>query len=137
MPGPSDLTDLDQCRYQPERADREAALLAGQTVVGLFGAVAQHQTVFGEFVGDGQYGGAHSRIIRGQEPQQGNQQQGGVQGVVTVTLSEHPTFVDTVGQDVGLDLVGDHPPLLRVACRALKVGQFCTAIQRHPAHHLR
>ena len=62
------LADLEQPGDQPERADRERALLAGQTVVGLLDAVAQHQTVLGEFVGDRQHGGPHPRIVGGQEP---------------------------------------------------------------------
>ena len=55
---PVDLADLHQRRHQPERADGEGALLAGEPVVGLLDAVTQHQPVLGELVGDGQHGRA-------------------------------------------------------------------------------
>ncbi len=50
-----DLADLDQRRHQPERADGEGALLAGQAVVGLLDAIPQHQPLLGQLVGDGQH----------------------------------------------------------------------------------
>ncbi|COV30431.1 Uncharacterised protein [Mycobacterium tuberculosis] len=40
-------------------------------------------------------------------------------------------------QNVGLDLVGDGPPLLGVAFLALTLGQFGPPVQGDPAHHLR
>ena len=46
------LADDRQRRDEPERADQEAALLARQAVVGLVGAVAQHEAVLGQVVGD-------------------------------------------------------------------------------------
>ena len=115
VPGPLDLSDLHQCRHQPERADSEAALLPGQAVVGLVGAVAQHQAFLGEFIGDREHSGAHPRVVGRQEPQQRNQQQRGVESGVAVALGEHTAGVHAMGQDVGLDLIGDHPPLLGVA----------------------
>ena len=88
--GPVDLADLDQRRHQPERADGEGALLAGQPVVGLLDAVAQHQPVLGELVGDGQHRRAHPRVVGGQEPGQHRQQRASVQRVVAVALGQHP-----------------------------------------------
>ena len=41
-----------------------------------------------------------------------------------------------MGQDVGLDLLGDRTPLLGVGLLALQFGEFGAAIQRHPAHDL-
>ena len=52
--GPLLLADDRQRRDEPERADEERALLAGQAVVGLVGAVAQHEAVLGQLVGDRQ-----------------------------------------------------------------------------------
>src|SRR6478735_2988601 len=46
------LADDGEGRDQPERADQERALLARQSVVGLVGAVAQDESVFGQIVGD-------------------------------------------------------------------------------------
>ena len=135
VPGAAHLADLHQSRHQPERADREAALFAGEAVVGLLGAVAQHQAILGELVGDRQHGGPHPRVVRRQESEQRHQQQGGVQGVAAVALGKHAPGVHAVGQDVGLDLVGHHSPLLGEALGTLKFGQFGTPVQRHPAHY--
>ena len=41
-----------------------------------------------------------------------------------------------MGQDVGLDLLGDRAPLLRVALLTLQIGQLRSAVQCHPAHDL-
>ncbi len=49
------LADDRQRRDEPEGADQEAALLAGHAVVGLVGAVAQHEAVLGQLVGDRQH----------------------------------------------------------------------------------
>jgi hypothetical protein len=54
---PLRLADDRQRRYEPEGADEKAPLLAGQSVVGLFGAVAQHESLLAQIVFDGQDGG--------------------------------------------------------------------------------
>ena len=107
-----------------------------QSVVGLMGAVAQHQPVLGEFVGDGQYRRAQPRVVGRQEPGEHRQQQRRVQGVVAVALCQHSARVDAVGEDVGLDLVGDPPPRLDVALPAMQFGELCAAIEGDPAHDL-
>src|SRR4051794_4451751 len=61
--GPSQLADLRQSRYQPERADREGALVARETVVRLFGPVAQNQSFFGQLFRNGEYGRADTGIV--------------------------------------------------------------------------
>ena len=61
---PLDLADLDQRRYQPERADRERALFAVQAVVGLLDSVAQHQAVLGQLVRDREHGCPHPLVLR-------------------------------------------------------------------------
>ena len=67
LPGPVVLPDLDQRRHEPERADRERALLARQPVVGLLDAVAQHEAVDGQLVGDGEHRRPHPRVVGRQE----------------------------------------------------------------------
>jgi hypothetical protein len=104
------LADFGQGRDQPERADRERALFAGKSVVGLVHLVAQHQAMLGEFVGDGQHGGADPRIIRGQEPQQRHQQRRRVQRGGVVVLAEHAAVVERVRADVRVYFVGGLAP---------------------------
>ena len=67
---PRQLADLDQRRDEPERADRERALLAAQPVIGLVGAVAQDEPMVGKLVGDGQHRSLHALVARRQEPNQ-------------------------------------------------------------------
>src|SRR5204862_941710 len=45
LAGPLALPDFRERRNQPEGADRERPLLAGETVVGLIDAIAEHQPV--------------------------------------------------------------------------------------------
>ena len=63
-PGPVQLADLGERRDEPERADRERALLTRQPVVGLLHAVAQHQAVDRQLVGDRQDGRPHALVGR-------------------------------------------------------------------------
>jgi len=72
--GPGELADVSEGRYQPERADREGPFLAFGAVIGFLDAVAQHEVVFGELVGDGQYGCPDALVIGGQESDQRYQQ---------------------------------------------------------------
>ena len=58
------LADDRQRRHQPERADQERALLARQAVVGLVGAVAQHEPVLGQLVGDRQHACVQPLVAR-------------------------------------------------------------------------
>ena len=75
MLGAGKLADLHESRHQPERADRERAFLSRQSVVGGVNAIAQNQTVLGEFVRDGENRGADSLVLGGQESEQRSQQQ--------------------------------------------------------------
>ena len=72
--GACELADLDQRRHQPERADRERALLAREAVVGLLDPVAQHEALLGELVGDGQHGVADALVVGREEAHQRHQQ---------------------------------------------------------------
>ena len=82
------LADDRQAGDQPEGADQEAALLAGQAVVGLAGAVAQDEAVLGQVVGDRQHARAHALVVARQEAEQRRQQVGGVQRVGLVVLAQ-------------------------------------------------
>ena len=84
------LADDRQAGDQPEGADQEAALLAGQAVVGLSGAVAQDEAVLGQVVGDRQHARAQALVARRQEAEERRQQVGGVQRVGLVVLAQDP-----------------------------------------------
>ena len=64
LAGQRRLADLGERAHEPERADRERPLLAGQAVVGLLDLVAQHEAVDGQLVGDGHHGRADARRPR-------------------------------------------------------------------------
>jgi len=98
MFGAADLADLDQSRYQPKRADGECAFLTDKPVVGLLDAVPQHQTLFGELIGNGQHSGPHPRVVRRQEASQHHLQQRGVQPVAAVALGEHAPRVHALSR---------------------------------------
>ena len=63
------LADDGQGRYEPERADDERALVPGQPIIGLVGAVAQDESVLGQLVGDGQHGCVQPLVGRRQKPE--------------------------------------------------------------------
>jgi hypothetical protein len=73
-PGTGHLTDPGQRRDQRERSDRERAFLAAELVDGSLDAVAQHELVLGELVGDGQDGSRDPVVIGRQEADQRDQQ---------------------------------------------------------------
>ena len=56
---------------------------------------------------------------------------------MAVPLCQNSARVDTVREDVGLDVVGDGGPLLREALLALHLCQLGAAIESDPAHDLR
>ena len=132
-----ELADLDQRRDEPERADRERALLAREPVVGLPHAVAQHEPVLGQLVGDREHGGADPRVVRRQEPHQRHHQQRRIERVGVVVLDEHAAFVDAVGADVGVDFLGRGLPARRHPLVVADPGQSRAPIGGHPAHQLR
>ena len=82
------LADDRQARDQPEGADQEAALLAGEAVVGLAGDVAEHEAVLGQVVGDRQHALAQHLVVARQEAEHGGQQRGGVEGIGVVVLAQ-------------------------------------------------
>ena len=82
------LADLEQRRDEPERADQEGPLLAGEAVVGLLGAVAEHEAVLGQLLGDRQHRRAAALVALGQEADERDQQVRGVERLGLVVLGE-------------------------------------------------
>ena len=76
-----------QRRHQPERADGERSLLAGEPGVGSLDPVPEDQVVLGQLVGNGQHGRSHALVAGRQETHE--QQQRGVQIAGLVMLAEH------------------------------------------------
>ena len=74
--GPVDLARLGQRGHEPERADHERSLLAGEAVgvEALVVAVAQHQPVLGQVVGDRVDRRAHPLVGGRQEAEDRHQQ---------------------------------------------------------------
>ena len=99
------LADDRQRGDQPEGADEEGPLLAGQAVVGLVRPVPQDEAVLGQLVGDGEHAAVQALVVARQEPEHRGQQRRGVQRVGLVVLAQHAAGGQAVGEDVLLDLV--------------------------------
>ena len=90
------------------------ALLAAQAVVGLLDAVAQHEPVDGQLVGDRVDRRDDALVVGRQEAHERREQQRRVERVGVVVLDEHAALVDAVLEHVGVDLVGGRLPALGV-----------------------
>ena len=135
--GPLVVADDRQRRHEPERADQEAALLARQAVVGLVGAVTQHETVLGQVVGDRLDALSQALVVTWEEAEERRQQRRRVERVRVVVLAQH-AVAHAVLEDVGLDLVGGGAPGLPAAPASPRdLGQLRRAVERDPAHQLR
>src|SRR5262245_22701832 len=99
------LADDRQSRDEPERADQERAFLARESVVGLVRLVTEHVSVLGELVGDCKDGRPQALILRWKEPKQRRQEDRRIQRIGVVVLSEDAATVDSMLEDVCLDLV--------------------------------
>ena len=137
LAGAAAVADLRQRGDEPERADREAALLAREAVVGLLRAVAQHEPVVGQLVGHRQHGRADARVVGRQEAHQRHQQHGGVERGRVVVLGEHAAVVERVLADVGVDLRRARRPALGQLELLAQLGEPAAAVDRDPAHQLR
>src|SRR4051812_5097197 len=93
-----------QRRHEPERADQEAALLAGKAVVGLAGAVAQYEAVLRQVARYRIDGGPQALVVTREEPEDRRQERGGVEGIRLVVLAQHAVTYPVL-EDVHLDLV--------------------------------
>ena len=69
-----------------------------EPVVGLLDAVAQHEPVLGQLVGDREHGVADALVVGGQEAHERHQQHRGVERVVLVVLAEHAALVERVAR---------------------------------------
>src|SRR5262249_1851527 len=107
------LADLHQRRDQPEGADGECPLFAAKAVVSLLDAVAEHQAVLGELVGDGHHGGSDPLVLWRQEPDQGDEKDRGVKCCGLVMLDEDAALVDSALADLGVHLVSRLAPVCR------------------------
>jgi hypothetical protein len=84
---PLELPDDRQRRHEPERADEERALLARQTVVGLVGAIAEHEAVLGQLLGDRIHSRSQAIVIARQEAEDGRKEHRGVERVGLIVLA--------------------------------------------------
>ena len=104
------LADDRQRRHQPERADHERTLLAGEAVVGLIRAVAQDEPVLGQLVRDRDYGCPQPGVIARKKAEERRQQDRRIERFRVVVLAEHASLVDPALEDVGPDLGRDLRP---------------------------
>src|SRR4051812_37863923 len=112
---PLELADHRERRDEPERADDERPLLAGQPVVGLVGAVAQHEPILRELVGDGVHGRAQALVVAREEVEYRRKQRRGAERVGRVVLAKAAATVHAVLEDVGLYRLCGRGPLLLAA----------------------
>ena len=132
-----ELADDRERRDEPERADQERALLPGEAVVGLVGAVAEHEAVLGQLLGDRVHGRVQALVVAGEEAEDRGQEHRGIERVGLVVLAQDPPFGDAVLEDVRADLVGRRTPRGRLLGVASDLGELRCAVERDPAHQLR
>ena len=124
---------------QPERAEQEAALVAGQPVDPAPGAVPADQTalVGQPFIDRGDRR-QHPRVVRRQETHDRQHQVGGVQVGAAEVLPEGLGLVaPALGQNSVVDPVpGVRPAGEPAAVRAEQVRHPGRPVERDPAHHL-
>ncbi len=121
---------------EPEGADRKGSLVTGQSVAG---EVAVDETIFvGKLFHDPIDRRAHPGIIRGDEPDQRQQQIGGVQRRIVVRLGESAQrCIIAVRQNVGANLVAHDAPAEKVRLQVQLLGRANATVERNPAHDLR
>src|SRR5205814_8311054 len=85
------LEDVVVC--QPEAAGEEGALATGQTVIGLFTVIAQHEAIDEQSFLDLFDSATHARIARWEESNNGNQQGAGVKQLGAIGLDERAELI--------------------------------------------
>ncbi len=101
---------------QPEAAWQELAFTRGQAIHATARVVTAHEALHEQVFLDRTHGRDDARIVRRKKIGQRHQQQARVQFRRPVRLGEAATHrVNALGQDVGLDLVGDGAPPPREA----------------------
>ena len=94
--------------------------------------------MLGELVGDRQHRRPHALVVGGQEADQRDQQQRGVERVGLVVLAEDAALADAALEDLGLHRVRLRSPARRRArSRPRLAGEPGGAVERDPAHQLR
>jgi hypothetical protein len=130
------FSDDRQSRNEPERADQECALLAGEAVVGFVGLVAEDEPVLGQLLGYGQDCLVQAIVVPRQEAEERRQQRRGVQRIGVVVLSQHSAIAHATRKDVLPDLVRRGGPGRLQVGIATNPCKLCGAIQGDPAHQL-
>ena len=100
---------------QPERTGQEGAFPAGQPVdvAGVDGPVPQHESPLDQLALDGLDGSPDPRVVSGQEPDQRDHQQAGVELVGSVVLGERALVgVEALVADLVVDLLADLLPVV-------------------------
>jgi hypothetical protein len=100
------FADDRERRDEPERAAQERALFPGEPVVGLIGAVAEHEAVLGQLFRDRLHRGTHALVVSRKEAEDRRQQHGGVERVGLVVLAQDAALGDAMIEDVRPDLLG-------------------------------
>ena len=92
---------------------RKVPSLPENPVVGLVGAVAEHESVLGQVGSDRVDGGAQSVVVGRKEAEDRGEQHRGIERVGLVVLAQHALVGRPMGEDVGADLLSGLAPLLR------------------------
>src|SRR5208283_4916120 len=109
--------------------------------VRVVGSVAENEAVSQEFLLDGADGSLDARIIRGEEPERGNQQSRRVERLTVVRLREGVLPpVETVVADVAMNVRSKRAQTRKSAARSVvRTREFLDrldrAIGRDPRHH--
>ena len=116
---------------------RNVPSLPGQAVVGLVGAVAQHEAVLGQLVGDRDDARQQPLVVAGKEPEDRGEERRGVERVGVVVLAEDAAVADAACEDVLADRVGRLlPGRLELGIPA-DLRELRSPVERDPAHQLR
>src|SRR5262249_25347786 len=130
------LSHNHERRQEPERADHERSLLAGESVVGLVGAVTEDEAVLCQSLGDGKNGVPQALVIMRKELEAPGQQRRRVERIRLVVLAQYAPVTYAVSEDILLDLVRRCAPCRRLIWLATDLCQPARAVEGNPAHQL-
>src|SRR5580704_5349028 len=124
---------------KPEAARQKRAFTFRQTIAGIFDFVAQNKfPIDEELVLDSSKRSLDPWIACREKPDERDQQQAGIEPLGAVGL--HKTVkiaIETALADLGMNFVGDLPPLLFRFVESSRRHFPRRAIERDPSHHLR
>ena len=129
-----DLADRDERRHEPPRAN--GGSLAGDRLV-LAWASPQGDASNRQLVFDREHSPPDALVRTGQEADERDDEQRGVELVRAVVLLEGPKRRDSAVEYVEPDLVRRRPPLHRLLWTPAQLGECRAAVGGDPAHHLR